>query len=171
MPKHNDSSEVLLSQQINEARGSLLKALKAQLDDLLVDKLVPQENGVPFINFENEPPQVATLKKVINCLYHAEKGFESWENIDTSTLWGKAKAAPQLIQALIQIYKSLGMLDDATPEIRGVIAENYNLLEPIFTRAYTIIKDSGWISEFMKMDVTDKASTVIIQGMDLLAQT
>lgn len=168
MPNHNNSSEILLSQQINEARGLLLQALKAQLDDLLAEKLIPQPSGVPFINFEDDPPQVATLKKVINCLYHAEEAFKSWESIDTSTLWGKAKAAPQLIQALIQIYKSLGLLDDATPEIRGVIADNYNLLEPIFTQAYTVIKDSGWLSEFMEMDVTDKASKVIFQGMDLL---
>ncbi|HAT1820933.1 TPA: SdhB [Legionella pneumophila] len=167
MPDHN-SSDIPLSQQINEVRGLLLKALKAQLDDLIAEKLTPQPSGVPFVHFEKDPPQIATLKKVINCLYHAEEAFKSWESIDTSTLLGKAKAAPKLIRALTQIYKSLGLLDEATPEIRRVIADNYHLLEPLFTQAYTIVQESGWLSEFMEMDVTDKASKVIFQGMDLL---
>lgn len=162
------SSETLLSQQINEVRGLLLKALKTQLDDLVAEKLIPQPSGVPFVDFEKDPPQIASLKKVINCLYHAEEAFKSWESIDTSTLLGKAKAAPKLIRALTQIYKSLGLLDEATPEIRSVIADNYHLLEPLFTQAYTIVQESGWLSEFMEMDVTDKASKVIFQGMDLL---
>ncbi|HBD7469038.1 TPA: Dot/Icm T4SS effector SdhB [Legionella pneumophila] len=167
MPDHN-SSDIPLSKQINEVRGLLLKALKAQLDDLIAEKLTPQPSGVPFVHFEKDPPQIATLKKVINCLYHAEEAFKSWESIDTSTLLGKAKAAPKLIRALTQIYKSLGLLDEATPEIRSVIADNYHLLEPLFTQAYTIVQESGWLSEFMEMDVTDKASKVIFQGMDLL---
>ncbi|MFO3067370.1 SdhB [Legionella pneumophila serogroup 1] len=162
------SSETLLSQQINEVRGLLLQALKTQLDDLVAEKLIPQPSGVPFVDFEKDPPQIATLKKVINCLYHAEEAFKSWESIDTSTLLGKAKAAPKLIHALTQIYKSLGLLDEASPEIRGVIADNYHLLEPLFTQAYSIVQESGWLSEFMEMDVTDKASKVIFQGMDLL---
>ncbi|HDS3849774.1 SdhB [Legionella pneumophila] len=161
-------SETLLSQQINEVRGLLLQALKTQLDDLVAEKLIPQPSGVPFVDFEKDPPQIATLKKVINCLYHAEEAFKSWESIDTSTLLGKAKAAPKLIRALTQIYKSLGLLDEASPEIRGVIADNYHLLEPLFTQAYSIVQESGWLSEFMEMDVTDKASKVIFQGMDLL---
>ncbi|HAT8638795.1 TPA: SdhB [Legionella pneumophila] len=162
------SSETLLSQQINEVRGLLLQALKTQLDDLVAEKLIPQPSGVPFVDFEKDPPQIATLKKVINCLYHAEEAFKSWESIDTSTLLGKAKAAPKLIHALTQIYKSLGLLDEASPEIRSVIADNYHLLEPLFTQAYAIVQESGWLSEFMEMDVTDKASKVIFQGMDLL---
>lgn len=162
------SSETLLSQQINEVRGLLLQALKTQLDDLVAEKLIPQPSGVPFVDFEKDPPQIATLKKVINCLYHAEEAFKSWESIDASTLLGKAKAAPKLIRALTQIYKSLGLLDEASPEIRGVIADNYHLLEPLFTQAYAIVQESGWLSEFMEMDVTDKASKVIFQGMDLL---
>lgn len=60
------------------------------------------------------------------------------------------------------------MLDDASPEIRRVIADNYYLLEPIYTQSFKIIKESGWVSEFIEMDVTDKASKVIMQGMDLL---
>lgn len=168
MPEGNDSTEATLSQLTNETRNLLLQALQAQLDELVADKLVPQTKGVPFINFKEDPPQVVTLKKVINCLYHAEEGFKHWESVDRSSVWGWAKGAKPLIEALIQVYKALGMLDDATPEIRKVIADNYNLLEPIFTRANQIIKDSGWMPEFMEMGVTDQASKIILQGMDLL---
>ena len=163
-----DSAEVLFSQQIHEARDLLLKALQAQLDDLFAEKLVPQVVGVPFINFDTDPPQVASIKKVINCLYHAEEGRKHWEKLDTRTVGGVAKAAPLGIKALIQVYKSVGVLDDATPEIRWLIADNYHLIAPIFSKAQKIIKDSGWLSEFLAMDVTDKASTVINQGMALL---
>lgn len=168
MPNGDDIAEIPLSQQINKVRKLLLKALKNQLDDLIVTKLVEQKTGVPFIDFGNDPPQVVTIKKVINCLYHAEEGFKYYEGIDKNSILGKALGAKKYIQALIQIYKSIGMLDDASPEIRRVIADNYYLLEPIYTQSYKIIKESGWVSEFIEMDVTDKASKVIMQGMDLL---
>ncbi|VEB37326.1 protein SdhB [Legionella sainthelensi] len=168
MPNGDDLAEVPLSQQINKARKLLLTTLKDQLDDLVVTKLVEQEKGVPFIDFGDDPPQIVTIKKVINCLYHAEEGFKYYESVDKNSVLGKALGAKKYIQALIQIYKSIGMLDDASPEIRRVIADNYYLLEPIYTQSFKIIKESGWVSEFIEMDVTDKASKVIMQGMDLL---
>lgn len=168
MPNGDKLAEVPLSQQINKVRKLLLQTLKDQLDDLLVTKLIEQEKGIPFVDFGDDPPQVVTIKKVINCLYHAEEGFKHYESIDKSSVLGKALGAKKYIQALIQIYKSIGMLDDASPEIRRVIADNYYLLEPLYTRSYKIIKESGWAPDFIEMDVTNKASKVIMQGMDLL---
>lgn len=89
MPNGDDLAEVPLSQQINKARKLLLKTLKDQLDDLVVTKLVEQEKGVPFIDFGDDPPQIVTIKKVINCLYHAEEGFKYYESVDKILYWEK----------------------------------------------------------------------------------
>lgn len=48
MPDHN-SSDIPLSQQIDEVRGLLLKALKAQLDDLIAGN--SHHNQVAFLLF------------------------------------------------------------------------------------------------------------------------
>jgi hypothetical protein len=167
MPKAK-STEVRFSQQIHDARVQLLQALKNQLEDLLADQLIPQAKGVPFIDFDKDPPQVISIKKFINCLYHAEEARIHWENINVDSLWGAAKAAPIGIKALIQVYKSVSTLEEATPEIRWVIADNYSVLAPIFTKAAEIIKESGWSADFMAMEVTEKASVVINQGIELL---
>ncbi len=168
MPEIDQAEIVLLSQQIAQARNDLLSALQNQLDELLSEKLIPQATGVPFINFNTDPPQVSAIKKVINCLYHSEIAAIHYENLDASTVWATAKSIPQAIMALIQVHRTLASLDDASPEIRAVIADNYNLIAPIFSKTYEIVKDSGWASEFAEMEVTDKASTVINQGVDLL---
>ncbi len=164
----NEQTEVPLSQQFNEARGFLLETFKAQLDDLLVEQLNPQLEGVPFINFGGDSPQLCAIKKVINCLFYAEIGLKHWEGIDTSTMLGKTKAAPQGIKALIQVYKFITMIDDATPEIRWVVTENYSIFAPIFSRSYDVIQSSGWLPQFMEMGITDKASTAINQGIGIL---
>lgn len=170
MPINDNAKPVAYSQQIKEARVYLLEVLQQQLDELLVNELDPQpaEKGVPFINFQYDVPQVAAIKKVINSLYHAEEALRNYENVDASTLSGKVKAVPSLAKALIQLYKSISLLNDATPEIRAVIIQNYYIIEPIYTRAYEVIQESGWVEEFSEMEATEKASKVISQGISLM---
>ncbi|KTD51026.1 hypothetical protein [Legionella quateirensis] len=157
-----------LSQKINTARNSLLQSLQSQLEKCLTDKLKPRKEGEPFIDFADDPGQIAAIKKVINALYHAEEALKIWENTDNSTFWAKTKAAPKHVKALIQVYKSLASLNDATPEIQSLIAENYSLIEPAFTATYDAIKKSGWVSEFTEMEVTEQASYIINQGTELI---
>ncbi|KTC78393.1 hypothetical protein [Legionella brunensis] len=166
----NDNSDITLSRQFADTRVYLLDVLNLQLDELLVDKLKPQSVGVPFINFQNDPPQVVAIKKVINSLYHTEKALEHWESVDTTTVVGWATAAPSLYKALRQVYKSISMLDDATPEIRRFITQNYYVIEPLYSKTYELIKKSGWASEFVELDTTEKASKVIGEGISLLGQ-
>ena len=45
---------------------------------------------------------------------------------------------------------------------------NYQFLEPVFTEARETVKASGWLTEFNKMDTTEKADKVLSQGIDLL---
>ncbi|WP_298626903.1 SdhB [uncultured Legionella sp.] len=157
-----------LSFTIGNARIQLLETLQKQLEACIADQIIPQAEGVPFVNINNDPAQIASIKKVINALYHAEEALKIWEGMDTSTKWGKAKAAPQGVLALNQIYKSLGQLNDATPEIQSIIVDNYCLLEPVFSGTYEMIQKSGWISEFSKMEAPEKASILINKGTELL---
>ncbi|MBL7478875.1 SdhB [Legionella bononiensis] len=165
-----DSPPVVLTlaQKINKARNSLLVTLQNQLETCLADKLIPQKQGAPFINFADDPGQIAAIKKVINALYHAEEALKIWEHTDNSTLWAKTKSAPKHAKALIQVYKSLASLNDATPEIQSLIAENYSLIEPVFTATYDAIKNSGWAEQFVEMEVTEQASYIINQGTELI---
>lgn len=156
----NDS----LSLKIGKARAQLLETLQKQLETCISEQIIPRDEGVPFININNDPPQIASIKKIINALYYAEEGLR----IDTSTAWAMAKGATQAVSALNQIYKSLSQLNDATPEIQSVIADNYHLLEPVFSGAYDAIQNSGWVSEFSQMEAPDIASTTINKGIELL---
>ena len=73
----NDNSETTTTQQSDEIYLFLLDVLKKQLDKLLSDKLQKQKTGVPFINFQNEPPQVVSIKKVINAIYYTEEALKN----------------------------------------------------------------------------------------------
>jgi transcription antitermination factor NusG len=157
-----------LSLKISKVRTQLLETLQKQLETCIAEQIIPQAEGVPFTNISSDPAQIASIKKVINALYHSEQGLKNWEAIDTSTIKGKIKLAPQTVSALNQIYKSLSQLNDATPEIQSIIADNYYLLEPVFSGAYEVIQKSGWVNEFSKMEAPDKASKLINQGISLL---
>lgn len=168
MPNDVEIINIPLSQIVAETRIQLLDVLKNQLDDLLADHLIPQESGVPFIDCSPTPPQLAAIKKFFNALYHAEKALECWEAMDISSNLNKIKAVPKAIQALKQVYHTMTMLDGATPEFRALIIDNYSILAPLFTKTQQVITASGWMSQFEKMEVYDKASYVITQGKKLL---
>ncbi|RUR17739.1 SdhB [Legionella sp. km535] len=157
-----------LSVKINRARNSLLQSLQNQLETCLAEQLKPEQAGVPFVRIEDDPAQIAAIKKVINALYHAEEAFKIWETTDNSSLRAKITGAKQHYQAITQVYKSLASLNDATPEIQAIIADNYSLIEPVITATYDAIKSSGWVSEFAEMEVTEQASYLINQGTELI---
>lgn len=154
-----------LSEKVGHARTQLLHTFQTQLDSVLANKLILPEKGLPFVAVEDDAPQVAAIKKVINCLHHAEKGLGIWEQKETLGTWRKFKAR---FHALYQVYKSVAFLYDATPEIQGLIAENYGILKPVFSGLHETIKASGWSAQFLSLDGTEKASTVISQGIALL---
>ncbi len=157
-----------LSLTINNARTQLLDTLQRQLATCIADKITPQMSGVPFINIGKDPAQITAIKKVINALYHAEEALKQWESIDASTISGKALAVKQGVSALNQAYKALSQLNEASPEIQSIIVDNYYLLEPVFSGVYDAINQSGWISEFSKMETPAKANTIINKGSELL---
>lgn len=162
---------VLLSQKVATARILLLESLTQQLNPILAEQLAPNGNGTPFIDIEADPPQIAAIKKVINCLYHAENALSEWENMDLVSLTGVTLFAARGVGALTQIYKSLALLGEATPEIQSLIADNYQLLAPVFSGVYEIIKQKGWLSQFNAMDTTQKAHLIMNQGMDWVEPT
>ena len=66
---------------------------------------------MPFINIENDPPALAGIKKVINCLYHAEEALKTLESISAKE--GYLKMAKDGFAAMRQLYNSLALLHDA----------------------------------------------------------
>lgn len=162
MPESDDNTDVL-STKIAKARTLLLQALQKQLDESLTSKLTENAQGVPYTDIDDDPPQIEAIKKVINALYYAEHAMEDWEN---TSIYSPQKG----VYAITQVYKSLTLLNDASPEIQAIVTDNYALLEPVFSGAYEEIKKSGWLGEFGEMNVTDKTSTLIGQGTDLLGR-
>jgi hypothetical protein len=162
MPESDKKADAL-SIKIETARTLLLQALQTQLDDSLASKLTPNDEGVPFTELANEPPQIEAIKKVINALYYAQGAMEDWEN---TSIYSPQKG----VYAITQVYQALALLNDASPEIQAIITDNYALLEPVFTSTYEEIKKQGWLGEFGEMEVTDKASTLITQGTELLGR-
>ena len=152
---------VVYSEQIAQVRALLLETLQNQLAEPLAKSLIPQVEGVPFIHLDLDPPQIAAIKKVINCLYHAEEATKSWEQTDFSSKWQMARSAPKTVAMLTQIYKSLALLNDATPEIQAVVMNNYALLSPVFSSAYEMIKSSGWVPQFSENEVVNSANDVL----------
>src|SRR5690242_20277119 len=120
--KSEKNSSVPMSQQVAQARSLLLTTLQGQLTNHLVEQLQTQDKGVPFINIDNDPPQLAAIKKVINCLYHAEEALKTWEGM--SSYFKMAKGS---YSAISQLYSALSLLTDATPEIQAIFANNYSL--------------------------------------------
>lgn len=156
-----ESSVLTYSVQIAQVRELLLTTLRNQLAQPISSGLTPEKIGVPFLHINQDPPQLAAIKKVINCLYHAEEAAKAWENTDFSSSWQMAAAIPQTVGMLNQLYKSIALLNDATPEIQSLITNNYSLLSPIFTKAYELIKNSGWLPQFSKNEVVSSAHDVL----------
>lgn len=158
---------VPFSQQIAETRTLLLKTMQEQLALPLAKQLKPQKENVPFVHVNILQPQVAAIQKVINSLYYAEETLKAWENLDLSTYMGMAGSVKQGVKGLTQIYNCLALLNDATPEIQALITNNFALLKPIFTQAYDIIQQSGWISQFNQMEEVNLANSLLAERVDL----
>jgi hypothetical protein len=165
MPNDDKSLTIPLSQQVTQTRMQLLDLIKNQLDNLLSEQLTPQPLGIPFVDFSHDSPQLTAIKKLMNCLYHAELGLKTWEGMDTSTKWNTVKSAPQGVGALVEIYQSMVMLNDATPELRELVIANYTFLAPLFFNTYKLIQESGWVTDFSKMGITEKAFQFMNKSM------
>ena len=158
----NDNSETTTTQQADDIYLYLLDVLKNQLDELLADKLNKQETGVPFVDFQNDPPQVVSIKKAINAIYYTEEALKNYTDLSVTNVVYKGP------KALYQVYKSLSALDDATPGVREVIIQNYHVIEPLYSKAYNLVKESGWMDKFIELDKTEKVSKVVGDGISLL---
>lgn len=49
--------------KISTARTLLLSKFKSTLSPAIADSLNPQEHGVPFVHLDQDPPQIAAIKK------------------------------------------------------------------------------------------------------------
>ena len=155
------TKKVSLSEQIAQTSALLLTSFQKQLAEPLSERLIPEKEGVPFLYIDHEPAQVAAIKKVVNCLHHAEHAARSWENTNYRNAWQKAMSAPQTLSMVNQLYKAVALLNDATPEIQTIVTNNYALLSPVFSSAYEIIQRYGWSSQMSDNEVIVSANAVL----------
>lgn len=168
-----DRNEVApkFSEQIAATREKILKQFQQQIESIDEDQLRPTDSSgkEPFVHFGSNPPQIAAIKKFINALYHAEQAIKKWENLDTSSYSGQVYAVKQAYDGVSHVYNCLALLNDVTPEIQTLVANNYSLLEPIISRAYGMIQEKGWESQFSNVEVMEGAQTIIQKGMPYLS--
>lgn len=160
-----------LSEQITQTRALLLTTFQNQLAQPLTERLVSEKKGVPFLYIDNDPPQIAAIKKVVNCLYHAEQAAIAWEKTNYSSAWQKAVSAPKTLSMLNQLYKAVALLNDATPEIQTIVTNNYAILNPVFSSAYEIIQSYGWSPQMSDNEVIASANSVLDANEDAVMVT
>lgn len=160
-----------LSEQIAQISALLLTSFQKQLAQPLTERLVPEKEGGPFLDIDHEPAQVAAIKKVVNCLYHAEHAARVWENTNYRNAWQKAISAPKTLSMVNQLYKAIALLNDATPEIQTIVTNNYAVLRPVFSSAYEIIQRYGWSSQMSGNEVIVSANAVLDANEDALMTT
>lgn len=115
------------SEQLASTREKLLKQFQLQIETTYEDQLKPFDSideGEPFIDVESNPPQIAAIKKFINALYHAEEAIKKWEDMDTSSYSGQVLALKQAFDGVSHVYQCLALLNDVTPEIQTLVANN-----------------------------------------------
>ena len=77
-------------EKIKCTRDTLVERCKSTLANPIARRLNQQTEGVPFVDDENDPPQVESIKKLVNSLY----------SIECAAKYGKAKN-PQWIPSWI----------------------------------------------------------------------
>nr|WP_277619288.1 SdhB [Legionella norrlandica] len=168
-PVAKEKSSALLdyADKIGKTRAVLLDKFKTTLSAPLTTTLNPQEKGVPFVDFEQDPPQIATIKKMINSMHYAECALKIWHGIDTSTTFGKIAAVHQGVAALSQVYKSFTLFTENSSEIQTLFRDNYeDLIAPIINEAANLVKQYGWTNQFREFEVTKKLGSILGQGIN-----
>ncbi len=94
---------------------------------------------LPFKILLTDPPNIVTLKKIINTLEHLEKGVREMERIDISQDSSFIKVCYRVFSALPKLinemYQGLQLLDDSTGDIHRIIGPQLNTLIPVLSAA------------------------------------
>lgn len=166
-PSGDTSASQALSQNIAKVRTQLTDNLSQQVDQLLGDELIPAPEGPPFTNLNALTPTAEALKKLLNCLYYAEKLALRLEDLEHANSWDQARNLRDNVRAVNQFHDALALLDNVTPELHELITNNYYLIEPILSSIQLKIIDSEYLNEFNEKNRTEKAQIITNNAIEL----
>ncbi|MFA6303627.1 MAG: hypothetical protein WC627_10935 [Legionella sp.] len=168
LPKKYEPTYKTHIERLQNIRKDLLQRCKDTLSEPLTSLLHERPEGIPFVKCDDDPPQVETIKKVVNSIYTIEMLYKVWQdkNLKQTTKLDKVIYLHQLMAAASQLYRALELFDSA-PELQTFVANNYDLLAPVYKMSLEFINESG-LPKFMQMDPTKKTGDIIGQGINLL---
>ncbi|KTC75478.1 SdhB protein, substrate of the Dot/Icm system [Legionella birminghamensis] len=165
---------VSLAETIKNARISLLERLQVSLSRPVSERLTPNQDGVPFTDLDDEPPQIASIKKLVNSLYYAEKAAQAqvWERIDFSSNWGIASGIAgnpvQIAYDLYHLYLALDSFNESVPELRFLLQENRDLIQPVYDNLASAVQALGLEEKYAHLDWAGGAGLLLGGGVNAL---
>lgn len=103
--------------------GDVIDALLENLSEPVARVLKGQKP--PITSTENDAPQIAAIKELINATYQIQ---------DAANLWRKGGLQNKTYAAW-KAYKAYSAISSATPEMKTLINDNYAVFEPIISQA------------------------------------
>ncbi|MCW8451687.1 hypothetical protein [Legionella quinlivanii] len=161
---------------IRNARTALNERLKTSLSAPISEQLTPNEEGVPYTDLDKDPPQVASIKKLINSLYYAENAAkaEIWQKIDSSSKLGMVHSVLsnqiQIAHDLYNVYKALDSFNEAAPEIRELLRENMDLIQPVYNNLASAVQALGLQEKYEHLDLAGGAGLLLGEGVNALQE-
>ena len=128
--------DLQLSSTCRKTKEALLHSLgdEALFAKELSRYFAGQENAIPYAITAFDPSQVAVLKKVINVLDLAEKGFKSLEDIDISsarsTLRITLDVIPTAYKVIHELYAAVQLLNTSSADVQAMIGPHISGLLP-----------------------------------------
>jgi hypothetical protein len=138
--------DLRLSEVCKSTREKLLTYLTDQ--NVFLDSITAEFRGnvrLPFRISANEPPQISSLKKLLNALEHAQSTFESIEDLDINRSrhsLGLTKDAAKLIwDGIHEFYGVLQLVNQGTQDVQMIVGPHLNELMPKLGLALERLKE------------------------------
>lgn len=125
-----------LSSTCRKAKEALLHSLgdKALFAQELSKYFSGEQDAIPYHITPSDPSQVAVLKKIINALDLAEKGFKSLEDInissDRSTFRITLEVIPTAYKVVHELYAAVQLLNTSSADVQAMIGPHISGLLP-----------------------------------------
>lgn len=125
--------------------------------------------SIPYSISETDPSQIIALKKIINALDAAEKGFQQIENLNIETGRSSLELGTDVIQIVYnqvhQLYGVIKLINEANADIQSIIGPYISLLLPLLGHV------SHQFSSIMPLNVCDATGKKLACGVNLLPTT
>ena len=128
--------DLKIADACKSTREQLLKYItnREYFSEELVNYFVRADSNMPFAITTTDPSQVSLLKKLINCLRHAEKGLRKVENLDMSQDRYTAGIACDVVKesypVIHEIYAALQSINHSSADIQNIVGPHLSALMP-----------------------------------------